>query len=107
MSNPISSLSDTPENEPALEVDEILDENPPASLASFEADASVREDETSSDPVEAEAEEQTPLAPIEGGARGPAEDGPARGLVVEPGDRAVDHLERRLVAGLGGVGPGE
>ena len=49
MSNPISSLSERPETEPELEVDELLDENPPASLTEFDA-PDQKEDETAEAP---------------------------------------------------------
>lgn len=68
MSNPISSLPEKPddepliegEEEPALEVEDLLDENPPASLTDFETTASDTSD--ASDASDASASESSPAA---------------------------------------------
>ena len=69
MSNPISSLPEKPEDDSALEVEDLLDEQPPASLAEFEAasqdDASDDEEKTLQATEETSSE--TPAAADEAG----------------------------------------
>ena len=69
MSNPISSLPEKPEDESALEVEDLLDEQPPASLAGFETasqdDASDDDEKTLQETEETSSE--APAAADEAG----------------------------------------